>query len=1189
MNRISSSSSGRAARAPFLCVFASSLFLLSVPAADFSELEPLFQEHCVECHGAKEPDGELTLETYEALLKGGESGPVVVPGKSTESLLVQALEGNWGKTGKNQFMPPGKREKLKPEQVALFKAWIDAGAPAPKQASVPKELTVPKIATKGAPRRPVNALAFEPKSRLLAVARPDAVELLNADSRAVVRSLTGFRGAANAVCLSSDGQFVFAGAGDATGGQVLQWRVADESLVRTLGGHHDAVYALALTADDQTLASGSYDYAIRLWNLADGTERHTISANQGAIMGLAFRPDGKVLASASYDRTAKVYDPTTGTRLETFGQALKELSAVAFSPDGKTLLTGGSDNRLRAYRIGPDGKEGSNELLATVFAHEGAILRVVFSPDGKTVATTGDDKTVKLFDAAELKQRLALEAQPDWPTALAFAGNDVLAVGRADGSLAFYNTSDGKPAQPPKPELIRTEPRGVQRGTAMRVKFVGKHLGNVTVASVYRDGRLWAALTPLVADGEVGITLEPTKDEKLGDWEITVGNGTAESGRVKVWVDDLPQVSPAADSVEPLKLPASVWRTLENPGDSAEFTFEAVAGRTLVFDLSAQRLGAKGDFTLALLDADGRTLASNDTYQGQSDPLLIHRFDAAGWYRVRVTEVTYAGSPEHYFRLSIGELPFVTGLFPLSLPSESEVEAAALGVNLPENGRLKLKSGSAGELALSVPAKEWRSRRDWKFLVSEWPTAAEMEPNDAPAQATKVPVPVSANARLMGTSASVADTDIFQFTARKGVTYVVETTAAMLGSLADTRIEILWPDGRPVERVRLQAVRNSAVTFRPETSDESGIRFDNWEEMELNDLLWCGGEVMKLFRHAQGPDSDLVLYTSSGKRRGYFDTTPTGHYLDEPVYVVVPLAPGEKAVPNGLPVFTVNYANEDAALRDIGTDSRVHFTAPADSDFLVRVGDARGFGGDNFGYRLVVREARPDFKVTLNGANPTVAAGSGQGFSVVVDRVDGFEGAVTVEFNHLPAGWTVSNPLVIEAGHREAQATVNAATNAVSPADADWDAVTVVATAEVEGRPVAMRVNNLGRPKLAKEPPKLLVRLEPVNADASDTNGIVLHPGGTARAKLSIVRNGLDGVVTFGVDNLPHGVIVENLGLNGITFLAGENEREISLAAARWVGELERPFYAVENQAGRQTSHPVWLRLKRSPAATARQ
>ncbi|MFM7100733.1 MAG: hypothetical protein ACKO3N_06150, partial [Verrucomicrobiota bacterium] len=119
------------------------------------------------------------------------------------------------------------------------------------------------------------------------------------------------------------------------------------------------------------------------------------------------------------------------------------------------------------------------------------------------------------------------------------------------------------------------------------------------------------------------------------------------------------------------------------------------------------------------------------------------------------------------------------------------------------------------------------------------------------------------------------------------------------------------------------------------------------------------------------------------------------------------------------------------------------------------------------------------------------------------------------------------------------------------------------------------------RPSLDPGPPKLEVRLEPA---AGTEREVVLHPGGTARVRLGIVRHGFNGVVTFSVNNLPHGVIVDNLGLNGITFLADENEREIFLSAARWVDEMERPFHAVENAAGRQASEPLLLRIRRQVA-----
>ncbi|KAB2660095.1 MAG: hypothetical protein DVB31_14755, partial [Verrucomicrobia bacterium] len=355
-------------------------------AVDFAVLEPLLQEHCVECHGALDPEGGLVLESAVDLLKGGESGPAVMAGKGAESRLVQALEGRWGKTGKNQFMPPGKRARLKPEQVALFKSWIDGGAPLPTVAAASRVVAVPRVEPRGTPRRPINALAFDPASRLLAVARSDAVELVHADTRKVVRSLSGFGGAAHAVVFSRDGTSVYAGTGDPTGGEVRQWKTADGTPGRVHRGHKDAVHALAMSPDGRGLASGGYDYGIRLWNPEDGTVRATVAGGQGAIMDLAFRPDGRVFAGVGYDRTAKIYETASGNRLDTLGQALKELNAVAFSPDGTTLLTGGNDNRIRSYRLGADAAEGSNRLVDAVFAHEGAILRLVYSPDGRTVA-----------------------------------------------------------------------------------------------------------------------------------------------------------------------------------------------------------------------------------------------------------------------------------------------------------------------------------------------------------------------------------------------------------------------------------------------------------------------------------------------------------------------------------------------------------------------------------------------------------------------------------------------------------------------------------------------------------------------------------------------------------------------------------------------------------------------------------
>jgi len=187
----------------------------ATPTPDYSALvEPIFTEHCLDCHGSTEPEGKLVMETFDLLMKGGESGAVIVPGKSDESLLVRMIEGKFEKDGKKKIMPPGKRDKLKPAQIALIKAWIDAGAKPPVDLK-PKELVVPRIEPKVPPRKSISAIAYSPSKKLLALARYGEVELRSAETRAVVRTLKGHRGNVNAVAFSPDGRFLFAGGGDA--------------------------------------------------------------------------------------------------------------------------------------------------------------------------------------------------------------------------------------------------------------------------------------------------------------------------------------------------------------------------------------------------------------------------------------------------------------------------------------------------------------------------------------------------------------------------------------------------------------------------------------------------------------------------------------------------------------------------------------------------------------------------------------------------------------------------------------------------------------------------------------------------------------------------------------------------------------------------------------------------------------
>jgi cytochrome c553 len=97
------------------------------PGQDFFEakVRPVLAEHCFRCHGAEKQKGGLRLDSRSAVLKGGESGPALVPGDPEKSLLLQAVN----QQGDLKMPPKGK---LTAHDITHLAAWIKAGAPWPE-------------------------------------------------------------------------------------------------------------------------------------------------------------------------------------------------------------------------------------------------------------------------------------------------------------------------------------------------------------------------------------------------------------------------------------------------------------------------------------------------------------------------------------------------------------------------------------------------------------------------------------------------------------------------------------------------------------------------------------------------------------------------------------------------------------------------------------------------------------------------------------------------------------------------------------------------------------------------------------------------------------------------------------------------------------------------------------------------
>ncbi|MEY2429198.1 MAG: hypothetical protein QOJ40_2083 [Verrucomicrobiota bacterium] len=157
---------------------------------DFAkDIQPLLAKTCYDCHGPEKQKGGLRLDKKAAALKGGDTGPAIVPGKSAESLLIQAVAG----AKEDLARMPKKRDPLSAEQIALLRGWIDQGADWPETAvanakdwhnhwafKAPVRPKLPQVKNTKWVRNPIDAfiLARLLKEKLKPMAEADKVTLL---------------------------------------------------------------------------------------------------------------------------------------------------------------------------------------------------------------------------------------------------------------------------------------------------------------------------------------------------------------------------------------------------------------------------------------------------------------------------------------------------------------------------------------------------------------------------------------------------------------------------------------------------------------------------------------------------------------------------------------------------------------------------------------------------------------------------------------------------------------------------------------------------------------------------------------------------------------------------------------------------------------------------------------------------
>jgi hypothetical protein len=1013
---------------------------------------------------------------------------------------------------------------------------------------------------------PVSAVAYSPDGQRLAAGSRGVVHLIDPANGEVVSELPGQTQRVTAVAFSADTLAVASGEPGKSG--VVKLYAAKSSAIPTaeITAHKDVIYTMAFSPDGKTLATAGYDRSIKLWDVASPKDpRLTLKDHSDAVYAVAWHKDGKLLASGAADRAVKVWDAATGTRLYTLGDATDWVYAVAWSPDGKHLAAGGVDKSVRVWAATADG--GTLEHAA--FAHTAAVVKLLYAPDGKTLVTVGEDRVIKTWDAVTLTETKTLPAQPDAILSVALRPDGKqLTVGRFDGKLELLDPASGKAAftpLPPKPQppaVTKLTPDSVRRGQTVRVVLEGQRLDQVESIRLDPDGFGVTIDRSQRTANRLELDLAVSTSAAVGPLPLRVVSDAGQSNELKLFVDRFPTVretgaSDSARTAAKVTLPASVVGSIDRAGDTDYVRFDAAAGQQVGVQLVAND-AKKLDGFLTLTDEAGTVLAESAT------GLLGFTAAKAGTYAVGVADKEFRGGAGFEYRLHVGEVPVVTGVFPLGVSRGRDTMVHVDGVNLDPDGRtvkvsVPTTAAVGSRVPVPVPAVNGEPPLGMPtVVVGEFPAAVATDGGE-------VRVPGTAD----GILAAPGQSQTVKFAAKKGEKLIVEVHAARLGSPLDSQLEILDASGKLLQRATLRCVTQTFTTFRDNDAIATGIRLETWNELRVNDFVYVGTELMRIKALPKNPDDDCQFVQVAGKRVGFLGTTPTHHAMGSPMYKVEFHPPGRTFPPNGMPVFPIPYRNDDGGPL-FGKDSMLEFDPPETGIYQARVSDARGFGGAAYAYRLTVRPPKPDFTIAVSPQNPQVWKNGGVPITVTATRIDGYTGPISVRFDGLAAPFTIPATTIEEEQ-----------TSAVVTLFADGDKadkpgpLKAVATAKIDGKDV-VREASLGTPTL-RDPGDLVT--------TTNLSEVSLKPGQETKLTVKIERRGdFKGRVPVEVRGLPHGVKVQNIGLNFILILPDQTEREITLYAEPWVKPMQVPIVVSSRSERRNTEHAaksVLLKVER--------
>lgn len=420
------------------------------------QIAPILHRRCLACHNDGKPRGQLVMDSYAFLMRGGESGPLVDFARPELSTLVAMIEDG---------SMPKDDDPLTPEQISLFHRWVTLGARLDANAAATASLI--ELMPRPEPPRPpqdypvavpVHAAALHASGSLLATSGYHEVLIWNTSDGTLRTRIPGLPERVFALEFLED-TFQLAVATGTPGevGEIKILEAESGKLLQNLAIFASVPTALKFSPDAARLAVCGVDGMIHLFETSSWNRVASIHAHSDWVNQIAWSPDGTLLASASRDKTAKVFDVATGGNVVSFHGHTDSVTSVMFLAGGQELASGSDDKRLRIWNVS-DAKEVRN-----VTGYGGALTSIVQLADG-TLLTASLDNKLRIHAAADSKIVKTLSGPTAGILCLATAPDgNIFVTGSLSGEITRWSLAVEKPtlvwlAQPTPSKVAPEQP-----------------------------------------------------------------------------------------------------------------------------------------------------------------------------------------------------------------------------------------------------------------------------------------------------------------------------------------------------------------------------------------------------------------------------------------------------------------------------------------------------------------------------------------------------------------------------------------------------------------------------------------------------------------------------------------------------------------------------------------------------------